>query len=279
MANDTPLTRTIVRNLLQSPFQIEEDVHPWSSVFSADPDKPLLRTWDEFSGSRPSKIGRMSSMSSRSPRKRLDTAEARKEYLTIHADYGDWRRTPFISFTQSPHELQSIAAPRARNRGSQTITVLNPRIRVKNGLPILNMDTEMRYYQIRDPYRKSNAYYKNECICLWEVTKEEVVGHWAWDDLLESNDWYERVILPAFKGHNDKYFGDRAFDMSSLMDVLPGPQASTIGPRPYHLAFGFSDFDTSSEGEETRFESDCIDEEYDSYDEVEEHNAVDDFLK
>lgn len=155
----------------------------------------------------------------------------------------------------------------------QTITVLNLRIRVKNGLPILNMDAEMRYYEICDPYNKANEYYKSEYICLWEVTKEEVVGHWGQEDLLETDRWYEKVILPAFKRHNDIYFGDGAFDMSALLDVLPEPQPPAIEARPFHRGFGFSDFDTSSEGEE-----DCFEEEYDSYDEVEENNAMDDFL-
>ncbi|OJD18711.1 hypothetical protein ACJ73_08696 [Blastomyces percursus] len=125
MAN-TPLTRAIVQSLLQSPFQTEDDVHSWSSVFSIDPDKPLLRTWDQWSG------------------------------------------------------------------------------------------------------------------------------------------------------HNDKYFGNMAFDMISLLDVLPEPQAPAIEARPFHRGFGFSDFNTSSE--EVCFEEDFFDEEYDSYDEVEEDNAMDDFL-
>ncbi|KAF3484304.1 uncharacterized protein GIQ15_03628 [Arthroderma uncinatum] len=275
MANDKPLTQAIVRSLLRSPFQAEDSAHPWALEISADPSQPLLRTWDSRSGSQPDAMGRMFS---RSPRERLDTATTREKFLAIHADHKRWDPTPFISFTQSPDELQENAKRRAQKRGSQTITALNPNVRAKNGLPILNMDKEMRFYGVPDPYGKSNEYYKNHYVCLWEVAKEEIVGHWEWADLLETDHWYEDIILPTFKTHNRNYFGGGAFDMSALLDLLPEPQVSATEARPFHRGFGFSDFDTSSEGEEVRFVEDCFEEEYDSYDEVEEDNAADDSL-
>lgn len=275
MANDKPLTRAIVQSLLNSPFQTEDDVHSWTLKISADLSQPLLRTWDSRSGSQPDAMGRMFS---RSPRERLDTAKARKNFLAIHADHKIWHATPFISFTQSSNELQENAERRIQRRGSQTITALNPNVRAKNNLPILNMDKEMRFYGVPDPYGKSNEYYKNHHVCLWEVTEEEVVGHWAWEDLLEVDHWYEKVILPAFKRHNDNYLSRGAFNMSALLDLLPKPQASATEAQPFRRRFGFIDFDTSSEDEEVRFGEDCFEEEYDSYDEVEDDNALDDFL-
>lgn len=152
MADYVPLARAVVSSLLRSHFQTEDDRHPWGLESSADTDKPLLRTWDQLSGSQPSERGII--MLSRSPRERLDTSEARKKFLAIHADHKKWDPTPFISFTQSPRELQENAEWREQKRGCQTITALNPNVRVKNGLPILNMDAEMRYYGIADPYGK-----------------------------------------------------------------------------------------------------------------------------
>ncbi|OJD13373.1 hypothetical protein AJ78_06162 [Emergomyces pasteurianus Ep9510] len=62
--------------------------------------------------------------------------------------------------------------------------------------------------------------------------------------------------------------------MSALLDLLPEPQASATEACPFHRGFGLSDFDTSS----VRFEENCFEEEYDSYDEIEEDNAADDSL-
>lgn len=84
------------------------------------------------------------------------TSETRKKFLAIHADHKKWIRTPFISFTQFPQELQDNAEWREQRRGCQMITVLNPNVRVKKGLPIFNMGAEMRYYGIPDPYGKLN---------------------------------------------------------------------------------------------------------------------------
>ncbi|KAL4861340.1 hypothetical protein BDV12DRAFT_191138 [Aspergillus spectabilis] len=200
MIEDTPLTQAIVLSLLGVPFHMEENMHPWGSVFSANPNLPLLRTWDE------------------SPRERLDTLKARKTFLSIHPNHRRWEPTPFISFTQSPQQLQDIANEREKRRNRfQTITVINPNVRIQKGLPMLNMEIEMGHYGVPDPYRKANEYYKNHHICLWEVTEEEFVGNWDWETLVDFGPWYEQIILPAFRAHNDKYKAcGEAFKMTAL---------------------------------------------------------------
>lgn len=248
-----PFNQDIVSNLLRSSSQTEEeeDRHPWGPKSSANHDKPLLRTWDTKSGSIPGDKG---IMLSRSPRERLDTHEARKKFLTIHADHGNWKNTPFISFTQSPQDLQDTAKMRVRRRGCQKVTVLNPNVRAKKGLPILNMDIEMRYYEIPDPYDMSYEYYGNHYVCLWEVTEEEFVGNWSWEYLRNIDGcWYEQVVFPAFKKHNDKHLvGDGALGMSDLRDALPEPhppsiKASSEGDKPFS-----SDADTNNSELELR---------------------------
>ncbi|RDH26519.1 hypothetical protein BDQ94DRAFT_164417 [Aspergillus welwitschiae] len=88
--------------------------------------------------------------------------------------------------------LDTSRARKTKNkRGNQTIAVLNPNVRIDKGLPVLNMVDEMRYYGVPDPYGRANNYYKNHYICLWE--------------LLKADCWYEQVILPASKEHNDRY--------------------------------------------------------------------------
>lgn len=44
-----------------------------------------------------------------------------------------------------------------------------------NSALILDMNIEMRYYGIADPYNEFNRYYKDHYICLWEVAETEVV--------------------------------------------------------------------------------------------------------
>lgn len=57
----------------------------------------------------------------------------------------------------------------------------------------------MEYYDVADPYNKTNEYYKDHYICLWEVTDKEIVGHWQWEDLVENENWYEEIVIPAFR--------------------------------------------------------------------------------
>lgn len=246
---------------------MEENVHPWGSVFSAKPNLPLLRTWDEFSGSQPSETGRMLA---RSPRERLNTLKARKTFLFIHPNHRRWEPTPFISFTQSPQQLEDIANEREERRNRfQTITVINPNVRIQKGLPMLNMETEMGHYGVPDPYCQANEYYKDHHICLWEVTEEELVGNWDWCSLVESDRWYEQIILPAFRAHNEKHNArGEAFEMTGLQDALLEAQASSI---PFS-----TDFCTCSEAEE---DGASVKDESDSSDEPEESNAMDDALK
>ncbi|KAE8371535.1 hypothetical protein BDV26DRAFT_286704 [Aspergillus bertholletiae] len=215
MADDTLLNQATVSNLLRFTPDWEEIMHSWSFTFS-----------DRVSGSQPSESGKM--LARRPP---------------IHANHRIWEPTPFISFTQSPQELQNNVNWRKKKRGS---------------IPVLNMVGEMHHYGVPDPYDKAYEYYENHYICIWEVTEEEVVRNWEWDDLLKTDRWYEQVILPAFKVHNDQYDADsEAFKMSTLRDAL-------------------SETQTCSEPEE--YEA-CFSDESDSSDEVEANNATDDALK
>ena len=111
-------------------------------------------------------------------------------------------------------------------RGPHTLTVVDPNVRVKKGLPILDVAAEMRHYGIEDPYQKGGQYYKHHYVCLWQVSREEVVGEWQWDDLATHQDWYEDIIIPAFRQHHGETVRNAAvkepFNLSSLASALPG---------------------------------------------------------
>jgi len=134
-------------------------------------------------------------MLARDAKARLDTENRRQSSLALHADYRNWEvPTPYISFTSSSTALRNLVEKR-QSRGSQSIVVVDPRIRIELGLPILHYKDEMEFYGIQPPYGRQD-YWTNHYLCLWEVTPEEVVEVWEADDLLGGKDWFEEVVRP-----------------------------------------------------------------------------------
>lgn len=259
---------------IRTEFATEEQLHPWHTDRSQTFKMPFLRIWDHFSGSQPDE---KDFMMSRAPCRRLDTIESRKTSLTTHLNHKDWTPTPYISFTTSAAAVQELSNMRAqrKNRGVQTLTVIDPNTRLRHGLPILDVAAEMNHYNIPDPYGKSNQYYNDHYVCLWQVTKLEIIGHWQWSDLVAHENWYEEIIMPAFRQFSRKTVlvspEDESFDISAVMNKL----SLTNNPSdPTNLFFG--DSDTSSEGLACYFEHEP---DWDTDDEVEETNAVDDMIK
>ncbi|KAI1182151.1 hypothetical protein F5B17DRAFT_444480 [Nemania serpens] len=173
-----------------NPFEPDEEtVHPWrSGLLYQRFQKPMLRIWDQYSGSQP---GEDFSMLSRAPEMRLDDQESRRTSLAKHLDYRDWTPSPYISFTTSETRIESLAQMRIK-RGAQFLTVIDPNSRLRNGLPILNVEAEMGYYLIKDPYRRSNEYYADEYLCLWQVTTAERIGVYDWNSLVKDKNCRQR---------------------------------------------------------------------------------------
>ncbi|KAF2741735.1 hypothetical protein M011DRAFT_318375 [Sporormia fimetaria CBS 119925] len=234
------LTRRKALQLLEAdstnPFiRSEEQRHPWS----VDPIQtlhcpllhgPLLRVWDSKSGRQPEGDNRMLS---RSPDQRLDTEQARKTSLVIHLDHKVRESTPYISFTKSPSAIEEIVAWRSTKRGAQTLTVIDPNVRLNNGLPIVDVVAEMQHYGIQDPYNKGNRYYIDHYVCLWEVTKEEIVDHYEWEELAKRAKWYEEIIMPDFRRFSRRNVlaptRTSASNMSTMIESLPSKSLSYTG--------------------------------------------------
>jgi hypothetical protein len=219
--------QTLLFNLLQQTDPLCEEngpsKHSWAEFSDAGCFQgPGLRVWDINSGSHPDQTGRMQA---RLSRQRLDSRESRQKSLATHADYRKWEPTPYISFFSSASALKSFLARRQRPRYSRRLIVINPNVRIAKGLPMIKMESELRYYEVQDPYGKDYSYYKDEYLCLWEVTPDEIVERWDWDVLVENENWYEDEVLPAFKEHNDQFLRRSqtgpAFDMSTLQSNLP----------------------------------------------------------
>lgn len=176
--------------------QCEENRHAWRVRDYQSYEKPLLRIWDQYSGSEPIDGH---GMESRAPDMRLDTFEKRRSTLADHLDHRQCIPGPYISFTTSPTAIEDLVRMRVNNRGRQTLTVIDPNTRIRNGLPVLDVPTEMESYDILDPYGRGNQYYENHHVCLWEVTEAEIVGHWEWNTLEQDKNWYENIIMPEFR--------------------------------------------------------------------------------
>ncbi|CAI7673166.1 unnamed protein product [Penicillium viridicatum] len=141
------------------------------------------------------------------------------------------------------------------------------------------MESELKYYKVQDPYRRAYSYYKDEYLCLWEVTPIEVVAHWDWDVLVENEHWYEDEILPAFEGHNDRFLRrsriKATFDMSTLQIDRDALSRSDLD-HSSHLDASSNEWHSLSEEENWQFEDDAY---WDTDDEAEESNTIDDAYK
>ncbi|KAL2689506.1 hypothetical protein Neosp_003560 [[Neocosmospora] mangrovei] len=181
-----------------------QDSRSWKpfpgSFYVGDIDVPLLRTWDRMSGSQPDEAEHMFA---RNRDQKLLTADARKHTLELHLNHRNWDvKTPYISFQASEQRLRELANFRKTRpgRAAQFITVIDPEVRLRAGWPVLSVGEEMRFYGItQDPYGNPPEEHNDHYVCLWRVEKEEIVGRWLWDNLSQNPDWYNTVILPAFR--------------------------------------------------------------------------------
>ncbi|CAI7677821.1 unnamed protein product [Penicillium manginii] len=164
--------------------------------------------------------------------------------------------------------------------------LINPNVRIAKGLPMIKMESELRHYEVQDPYGKDYAYYKDEYLCLWEVTPDEIVKRWDWDDLVENENWYEDEILPAFEEQNDQFLRRSqtgpAFDMSTLQSNLPEIPPVSVSRDALSESdmddcsnsdpYANGDWNTSSEEDNWQID---VDRFWDTDNEAEESNAID----
>lgn len=208
----------------------EELRHPWSVNEHQRLDFPLLRIWDMNSGSQPDEeTGNR--MLSTSPNQPLDTRKGRIDSLENHLDHSIWEPTTYISFNKSASAIERLARNRInRGWGAQKLIVIDPAVRLKKGLPVLDVAAEMNYYGILDPYNGRGQYHIDHYVCLWAVSEEEVVGRyddWDWEELANTTNWYEEIIMPAFRDFRGEMEPEptpthaSTFDMSTMMESLP----------------------------------------------------------
>jgi hypothetical protein len=136
-------------------------------------------------------------MLARDPTLRLDTFEIRKETLQSHLSPVNKGATPYISFLADPSKLEIEIQRKQVDGRSQRVTLVNPRARLRLHLPILRFADEFQHYKLYNPTRSD--FFSSHWICLWEVTPDEVVWTWDWDDLKGNPQGYEQIVLPALR--------------------------------------------------------------------------------
>lgn len=222
---NTILDKVRVHKLLQTnspdPSLEENHVRSWSKYPGPTWPGPLLRAWnwDEWGCDQ---LDESKQMTARASGATLSTYESRKSALSKHADWWIYKDTPFISFVSSASSLETFLTRRF-NDHAKKITVINPNVRIARGVPVINMEAEMKYYGVQDPYGNGYIYYKDEFLCLWEVSPDEIVGCWKWRDLDRDRDWYGNIVLPAFVEHNERFLGEmerREFGMAKVFGDL-----------------------------------------------------------
>ncbi|PWY65971.1 hypothetical protein BO70DRAFT_433225 [Aspergillus heteromorphus CBS 117.55] len=117
-----------------------------------------------------------------------------------HKNMFTWDGNPFIHCTSRPFEVRC----RVRDWSQKTVTVINPNVRRAVQLPTLSLGDELESRSLGRP--ASNYEFVGEYLCLWEVTPDEIVGHWRATDLVGLHAWYTRAVMPAFREHDERYF-------------------------------------------------------------------------
>jgi hypothetical protein len=119
-------------------------------------------------------------------------------------------KSPFIPVSTSPswiayqaaREKQLILETKPAKPPRQYLILTDPRVRLREGLPIINFDEEATYFDLA---RELWGYTRHEStwLCLYQVTRAEIVWIWRWDDLKDDVHWYENTVKPALRTFQD----------------------------------------------------------------------------
>lgn len=198
----------------------EEVKRPWLGTAEKRTEEIpglLLRAWDQMSQCRinDNRVGFLSGGSANT----LNTYEERREWLGRHADWGNRRATPFISFSKDLFDMNDTWIKTFERRQKRKnilentkLTIINTRVRMAKGKPIMRMKTELLHYEVTDKcgYLKgSSSMFEHEYIIPFSVTPEEIVATYSYPKVLKwmqdrgttFEGWYKEVAMPAWEEH------------------------------------------------------------------------------
>lgn len=212
-----PKTRKEVKARMKG---TEEAKHPWmnNKRLKAPVGGILYRAWDPVSRCKMIRgdVGFLSMGCDSS----FSTVEGRKDNLTCHANWGNRRKTPFISTTPSIELLARHYIPHFKRRQTYEtdtvnmirITAINFNARRAGRWPILHMLDELKHYDVKIPAKCSHDMYKDEYILPFRIRPEEIIGDWHQTDVeawLRTRDphklnyelWEREVVRPLYVEH------------------------------------------------------------------------------
>lgn len=192
----------------------EEDKHPWLASGQGNiPESGILyRTWDKASQCQILKVnlGFLSGGSYSDFRSK----EGRKNHLQCHANWGNRRKTPFISTTPSIKVIAKYIKQFERRQKAQVntimLTAINAKARQAAGWPVLNMLNELIHYGAKIPAKCDLATYVSEYLLPFRIRPEENIWTWYHTDTLEwlkdhkTDDmevWEAKVVRPVYEEH------------------------------------------------------------------------------
>jgi hypothetical protein len=138
----------------------------------------------------------------------MNTLDSRMHFLNEHLS-GLPKRLPFLTVCSSPQRFANeIARIPGRNGVTISVALIDPRARLRAGLPIRHYVTEaLRYRTCRhEDLRELDEDFrlnKDQWLCLWEITPREIVYIWDLSELKSHQDWYETIVEPALRKHQD----------------------------------------------------------------------------
>ena len=193
----------------------EEKEHPWLDEKEHNlPEGGILyRAWDPVSKCKMIRgdVGFLSFGSE----SEFKTRAGRKDELEKHANWGNRKKTPFISATPSIKHLNSHYITRFKGRETHginmiRITAFNVNVRVDSGWPILSMLKEIMHYGVKIPANTHYGMYKDEYLLPFRIRPDEIVGDWHQTDVekwmqnrgtKDIEVWAAEVVKPLYKEH------------------------------------------------------------------------------
>ncbi|RDW93806.1 uncharacterized protein DSM5745_01128 [Aspergillus mulundensis] len=115
---------------------------------------------------------------------------------------------PLITLKASLEPKASDLMEHLIENARRVVSVINPNVSREMRRHVLDVEAQARHYNLDGKAtRKHDVYAKYRGWYFYEenVTPDEIVGHWKWDDLAKNECWYEDVIMPAFKKHDEEY--------------------------------------------------------------------------
>lgn len=193
----------------------EENEHPWLNAKAENlPAGGILyRAWDPKSKCKMIRgdIGFLSFGSDSD----FTTKAGRRDHLEKHANWGNRKKTPFISTTPSIEHLNRRYVALFKGRETHginmiRITAFNINARVDSAWPILNMHKELAHYTARIPLNSKYGVYENEYLLPFRIHPEEIVGDWHQTDIetwmqnrgtKDIKVWEAEVVQPLYIEH------------------------------------------------------------------------------